>query len=84
MLINNLIKLFHRFDTKILDSVLTQMDQNASGLYSMTVRTRIPREKLESPTPITCAFYLHGTNYTKRRETIFYGKKKIILSKMLI
>ncbi|XP_037828268.1 uncharacterized protein LOC119616126 isoform X1 [Lucilia sericata] len=63
-----------RFDTKILDSVLTQMDQNASGLYSMTVRTRIPRDKLESPTPITCAFYLLGTNYTKRRETIFYDK----------
>ncbi|XP_037828269.1 uncharacterized protein LOC119616126 isoform X2 [Lucilia sericata] len=62
------------FDTKILDSVLTQMDQNASGLYSMTVRTRIPRDKLESPTPITCAFYLLGTNYTKRRETIFYDK----------
>ncbi|XP_037950126.1 uncharacterized protein LOC119686234 isoform X2 [Teleopsis dalmanni] len=62
------------FDTKILDSVLTQMDQNSSGLYSMTVRTKIPREKLESPTPITCAFYLLGTNYTKRRETIFYDR----------
>ncbi|XP_061386531.1 uncharacterized protein LOC133321459 isoform X1 [Musca vetustissima] len=64
----------NRFDTKILDSVLTQMDQNASGLYSMTVRTRIPRDKFESPTPITCSFYLLGTNYTKRRETIFYDK----------
>lgn len=62
------------FDTHILDSVLTQLDQTPSGLYSMTVRTRIPRDQLESPTPITCAFFLLGTNYTKRRETIFYGK----------
>ncbi|XP_023162505.1 uncharacterized protein LOC111593744 isoform X1 [Drosophila hydei] len=62
------------FDTHILDSVLTQLDQNPSGLYSMTVRTRIPRDQLESPTPITCAFFLLGTNYTKRRETIFYDK----------
>ncbi|XP_017468679.1 PREDICTED: uncharacterized protein LOC108360765 isoform X1 [Rhagoletis zephyria] len=62
------------FDTKIIDSILTQTDQNSSGLYSTTVRTRIPRDKLESPTPITCAFFLLGTNYTKRRETIFYDK----------
>ena len=66
--------MFLRFDTKILDSVLTQMDQNSSGLYSMTVRTRIPRYKLDTPIPITCAFFLLGTNYTKRKETIFYGK----------
>ncbi|XP_015040690.1 uncharacterized protein [Drosophila pseudoobscura] len=63
------------FDTHILDLVLTELDQDPSGLYSMTVRTRIPRDQLESPTPITCAFILIGTNYTKRRETIFYADK---------
>ncbi|XP_039481437.1 uncharacterized protein LOC120445237 isoform X2 [Drosophila santomea] len=69
------------FDTHILDSVLTQLDQDPSGLYSMTVRTRIPRDQLASPTPITCAFILVGTNYTKRRETIFYDKASTIQRK---
>ncbi|KAH8390033.1 hypothetical protein KR200_005891, partial [Drosophila serrata] len=69
------------FDTHILESVLTQLDQDPSGLYSMTVRTRIPRDQLESPTPITCAFILIGTNYTKRRETIFYDKASTIQRK---
>ncbi|EDV56711.1 uncharacterized protein LOC6547403 [Drosophila erecta] len=74
-------KLSVMFDTHVLDSVLTQLDQDPSGLYSMTVRTRIPRDQLESPTPITCAFILDGTNYTKRRETIFYDKASTIQRK---
>ncbi|XP_017024492.1 uncharacterized protein [Drosophila kikkawai] len=69
------------FDTHILESVLTQLDQDPSGLYSMTVRTRIPKDQIESPTPITCAFILIGTNYTKRRETIFYDKASTIQRK---
>ncbi|KAH8233702.1 hypothetical protein KR026_011522 [Drosophila bipectinata] len=69
------------FNTHILDSVLTHLDQDPSGLYSMTVRSRIPRDQIESPTPITCAFILSGTNYTKRRETIFYDKASTIQHK---
>ncbi|XP_055921247.1 uncharacterized protein LOC129952600 isoform X1 [Eupeodes corollae] len=69
------------FNTRRLESVLTQMDQDPSGLYSMTVKSKIPRNKLESPTPITCAFFLLGTNYTKRRETIFYDKASHIQRK---
>ncbi|XP_055839785.1 uncharacterized protein LOC129907535 isoform X1 [Episyrphus balteatus] len=69
------------FNTMRLESVLTQMDQDPSGLYSMTVKSKIPRNNLESPTPITCAFFLLGTNYTKRRETIFYDKASNIQRK---
>ncbi|KAH8305912.1 hypothetical protein KR018_003644, partial [Drosophila ironensis] len=69
------------FDRHTLDSVLTQLDQDPSGLYSMTVRTRIPKDQLASPTPITCSFILVGTNYTKRRETIYYDKASTIQHK---
>ncbi|KAL5287514.1 hypothetical protein ACFFRR_008415 [Megaselia abdita] len=55
-----------------LDGVLIKENKDKDGLYTIAGRTEISKEKLDQPTPISCVFYLLGTNYTKRRETIFY------------
>ncbi|CAD7089041.1 unnamed protein product [Hermetia illucens] len=43
-------------------------------LYSGNVTVELPRSQIESPTPINCVLTLPGSNYTKRRETIFYDQ----------
>lgn len=48
--------------------------QSNDGLYEAIVRVKIPKISLKSPTAINCVLTIPGTNYTKKRETIFYGK----------
>lgn len=48
--------------------------RNISGLFELTVERQLPKTELESPTTINCILSLPGTDYTKKRETIFYGK----------
>lgn len=48
--------------------------QSRDGLYEAIVRVKIPKINLKSPTAINCVLTIPGTNYTKKRETIFYGK----------
>lgn len=48
--------------------------QSNDGLYEAIVRVKVPKVSLNSPTAINCVLTIPGTNYTKKRETIFYGK----------
>lgn len=48
--------------------------QSNDGLYEAIVRVKIPKINLKSPTAINCVLTIPGTNYTRKRETIFYGK----------
>lgn len=53
--------------------------QSNDGLYEAMVRVKIPKTSLKSPTAINCVLTIPGTNYTKKRETIFYGKWLLLL-----
>lgn len=44
------------------------------GLYDYVARVEVDKEPLESPTTFNCMLSLPGTNYTKKRELLFYGK----------
>lgn len=50
------------------------MGQSDDGLYEAIVRVKIPKINLKSPSAINCVLTIPGTNYTKKQETIFYGK----------
>lgn len=52
--------------------------QSNDGLYEAIVRVKIPKISLKSPTAINCVLTIPGTNYTKKRETIFYGKLVVV------
>lgn len=67
--------LWHRIDNGLpLNEETEGSGQSNDGLYEAIVRVKIPKINLKSPTAINCVLTIPGTNYTKKRETIFYGK----------
>ncbi|XP_055374541.1 uncharacterized protein LOC129607534 [Condylostylus longicornis] len=63
-------------NNEILRRTVPDLKRNKNGLYNLKVKVKLYRKMLESPTPITCILSLAETNYTKRRETLFYDEAK--------
>lgn len=69
----------HRIDNGLpLNEETEGSGQSNDGLYEAIVRVKIPKISLKSPTAINCVLTIPGTNYTKKRETIFYGKLVVV------
>lgn len=64
----------YRLGNRTSSSQKIQTEAGLDGLYDSSVETVVATADLESPTTINCIFSLPGTNYTKKRETIYYGK----------
>lgn len=57
-----------------MDVPLNTTNRNNEGLYDITVERKLREENLESPINIKCILSLPGTNYTKKKEAIYYGE----------
>lgn len=68
-----------RLGNRTSPSQRTQTEVGIDGLYDSSVDSVVPLADLESPTTINCILTLPGTNYTKKRETIFYGKSPFLI-----
>lgn len=55
-------------------TVKNQSNLCEDGLYDTYVIGTIVKDSLESPTAINCILSIPKTNYTKRKETIYYGE----------
>ena len=53
------------------------------GLFDVKVIAKYPKNALKSETIINCQLTMLGTHYSKKQETVYYGKLNIIfVSKM--
>ncbi|GAB0089522.1 uncharacterized protein DMENIID0001_040840 [Sergentomyia squamirostris] len=60
-------------DDMLVDSGTERKRKKENGLYESILTWRVPREHLEPPVTFNCALTIPGTNYTARRETIYYA-----------
>lgn len=51
-----------------------QAERNDDGLYTVLAERKVQISQMLCPTTIRCTLSIPGTNYTRRVETIFYGK----------
>ena len=80
----SLCLLIHRIDNGLpLNEETEGSGQSNDGLYEAIVRVKIPKISLKSPTAINCVLTIPGTNYTKKRETIYYGKLSAVFFLLL-
>lgn len=59
-------------DTEILAKE-DRSDLSLNGLYQFKVRTEISVDTIQLPASLYCILTVPGTDYVKRRETIYYG-----------
>ena len=50
------------------------MNDIRDGLFDVKILSKIPQTALKSETIINCQLVIPNTNYTKKRETVYYGK----------
>jgi len=48
------------------------------GLFDVKVVAKYPRNALKSETIINCQLTLPGTDYSKKQETVYYGKQSFL------
>lgn len=51
------------------------LNKTDDGLFILEVEEKLLLTDLESPTTINCILTLPGTDYSKRKTAVFYGKK---------
>lgn len=58
----------------MVNQVANRSRADEDGHFEVIVNARVPRQKMESPTTIKCILTIPDTNYSKKKESIFYGK----------
>ncbi|CAO1426405.1 unnamed protein product [Diamesa serratosioi] len=56
-----------------LSSEIKVVNDKRDGLFDVKILSRIPQTALKSETIINCQLVIPNTNYTKKRETVYYG-----------
>jgi hypothetical protein len=68
------------FHTNSLDNESQLMLSNksrldtATGMYFVSLHGKVHQSLLKSETSINCVLSIPGTNYTRRKEAIYYGE----------
>jgi hypothetical protein len=62
-------------DSQLILSNKSRLD-TATGTYFTSIHGKIQQSLLKSETSINCVLSIPGTNYTRRKEAIYYGKKQ--------
>lgn len=57
-----------------LSSDVKVVNDIRDGLFDVKIISRVPQTALKSETIINCQLVIPNTNYTKKRETVYYGK----------
>lgn len=60
-------------NNKIVDGTF-KSTQNSNGLYITSRVIKIPQSDMQQESSILCILTLPKTNYTKKRETVYFGK----------
>ncbi|XP_059607749.1 uncharacterized protein LOC132255655 isoform X2 [Phlebotomus argentipes] len=60
-------------DKAVGNQVGNRSKPDDDGHFEVIVNARVPREKMDSPTTIKCILTIPGTNYSRKKESIFYG-----------
>ncbi|XP_055705366.1 uncharacterized protein LOC129803058 isoform X2 [Phlebotomus papatasi] len=60
-------------DVAVGNQVANRSRADEDGHFEVIVNARVPRQKMESPTTIKCILTIPDTNYSKKKESIFYG-----------
>uniref|UniRef100_A0A1B0DL45 Serine/threonine protein phosphatase 2A regulatory subunit n=1 Tax=Phlebotomus papatasi TaxID=29031 RepID=A0A1B0DL45_PHLPP len=61
-----------RVDDMLVDSGTEKKRRKEDGMYESILTWRVPRVQVDPPVTFNCALSIPGTNYTARRETIYY------------
>lgn len=59
-------------------SEINVVKDSRDGLYDVKIVSKLPQESLKSETIINCQLVIPDTNYTRKRETVYYGNFIII------
>jgi hypothetical protein len=51
--------------------------ETTTGMYFASIHGKIHQSLLKSETSINCVLSIPGTNYTRRKEAIYYGESLI-------
>lgn len=57
-----------------LSSEVKSVNDKRDGLFDVKTLSKVPQTALKSETIINCQLVIPNTNYTKKRETVYYGK----------
>lgn len=66
--------LYCRVDDMLVDSGTEKKRRKEDGMYESILTWRVPRVQVDPPVTFNCALSIPGTNYTARRETIYYSE----------
>lgn len=64
---------FRLGNDKIVDGTF-KSTQNSNGLYITSRHIKIPQSDMQPESSIVCILSIPKTNYTKKRETVYFGK----------
>jgi hypothetical protein len=70
---------FHNFPSNSINNVELKSDvklvkDSRDDLFDVKVLAKYPKNALKSETIINCQLTLPGTEYSKKQETVYYGK----------
>lgn len=68
-----LLFIYRLGNDKIVDGIL-KSTQASNGLYITNRHIKIPQSDIHPETNINCILSIPKTNYTKKRETVYFGK----------
>uniref|UniRef100_A0A1B0CWG0 Ig-like domain-containing protein n=1 Tax=Lutzomyia longipalpis TaxID=7200 RepID=A0A1B0CWG0_LUTLO len=57
----------------LVDTGTEKKRRKEDGMYESILTWRVPKSHLDPPVTFNCALTIPGTNYTARRETIYYA-----------
>lgn len=69
-----LISLLSSINNVELKSEVMVAKDIRDGLYDVKVIAKYPKNALKSETIINCQLTMPGTHYSKKQETVYYGK----------